>query len=117
MRPSCVAVMTMLLSGCSQAPAVNTPTPLAVPPASLSIVPRPPQTENSGWLWVMVVDLAGVCIPDAIVEIVSGQDHHMKLTQTTPCDAWGYDGGVMFTNLKPGVATKLRASAPGYLTK
>jgi hypothetical protein len=60
----------------------------------------------------MVVDEAGLCIVGATIEVVDGAGH--AVTQTTPCDAWAYDGGVVFRDLTPGVEMTLRASASGY---
>jgi hypothetical protein len=62
----------------------------------------------------MVVDESGVCIVDATVRVVRGQDLGQEITQTTPCDAWAYYGGVVFDDLAPGQEMTLRASAPGY---
>jgi hypothetical protein len=62
----------------------------------------------------MVVDEAGVCIVGATVQVVRGQSLGQSITQTTPCDAWAYDGGVVFKDLTPGVEMTLRASASGY---
>jgi hypothetical protein len=65
----------------------------------------------------MVVDETGVCIVGATVQVVSGQGLGQTITQTTPCDAWAYDGGVVFRDLTPGAEMTLRASAPGYATQ
>jgi hypothetical protein len=73
-----------------------------------------PAPLPSAWLWGMVVDNSGVCIVDATVEVVRGQGLGQSLTQTTPCGAWDYGGGVVFKDLTPGVEMTLRASAPGY---
>jgi hypothetical protein len=62
----------------------------------------------------MVVDEAGVCIVGATVQVVRGQGLGQSITQTRPCDAWAYDGGVVFSDLTPGVEMTLRASAAGY---
>jgi hypothetical protein len=65
-------------------------------------------------LWGMVVDETGVCIAGATVQVVSGERPGQIITQTTPCDAWAYDGGFVLTGLTAGVEVTLRASAPGY---
>jgi hypothetical protein len=62
----------------------------------------------------MVVDESGVCIDGATIQVVRGQSAGPSVPQTTPCDAWAYDGGVFFKNLTPGVAMTLRATAPGW---
>ena len=50
----------------------------------------------------MVIDSTGVCVVGATVEVVRGQGLGQSLTQTTPCDAWGYDGGFMFRDSGSG---------------
>jgi hypothetical protein len=62
----------------------------------------------------MVVDESGVCIVGATVQVVRGQGVGQSVKQTTPCDAWAYDGGFVFRDLTPGVEMTLRASASGY---
>jgi hypothetical protein len=62
-----------------------------------------------------VVAQSGVCIYGATVEVVRGQAAGQKMTQETPCDAWGYGGGFVFKGLRPGVPMTIRASAPGYV--
>lgn len=77
--------------------------------------PVPPTGAGGpAFLWGMVVDSTGVCIVGATVHVVAGQRAGQSISQSTPCDAWAYDGGFMFTGLTPGVAMTLRASAPGY---
>ena len=80
-------------------------------------LPHDPPLErpvSPTWLWGMVVDDTGVCIPGATVTVVKGQGLGQSITQRTPCDAWAYDGGFIFSNLTPGVAMTLRSSAVGY---
>jgi hypothetical protein len=62
----------------------------------------------------MVVDSSGVCIPGATVHVKAGQRAGEAVTQTTPCNAWGYEGGFVFKDLTVGVEMTLQASAPGY---
>jgi hypothetical protein len=62
----------------------------------------------------MVINETGACIVGATVQVVRGQGLGQSITQTTPCDAWGYDGGVIFKDLTPGVEITIRASASGY---
>jgi hypothetical protein len=97
-----LAIFTLL--GCSQENSQRSPTAPgpSVPTASLA------------WLWGMVVDEAGVCIVGATVQVVRGQNLGQSITQTTPCDAWAYYGGVDFRDLTPGEEMTLRASASGY---
>jgi hypothetical protein len=41
----------------------------------------------------MVVEESGVCIVGATVHVVREQGLGQHITQSTPCDAWAYDGG------------------------
>jgi hypothetical protein len=65
----------------------------------------------------IVIEHSGNWVEGAIVEVVSGQALGQKVTQSTPCDHWGYSGGFIFKDLTPGVAMTLRASAPGWGTQ
>lgn len=69
---------------------------------------------GTAWLIGFIVDESGGCIPGATVRVVLGQRAGETLTQKTPCDAWAYDNGFMFTSLTDGVAMTLQASAPGF---
>jgi hypothetical protein len=62
----------------------------------------------------MVIDSSGLCVEGATVEVVAGQRVGEKITQETPCDAWGHRGGFNFRNLAPNVEMTLRGSAPGW---
>lgn len=62
----------------------------------------------------MAVDPSGLCIPGATIQVVAGQAIGEPITQETPCDVWGYSGGVEYHNLTAGVSMTLRATAPGY---
>jgi hypothetical protein len=66
------------------------------------------------WIWVMVVDPNGGCIPGATIQVVAGQAGGEPITQETPCSVWDYAGGVEYHNLIAGVPMTLRATAPGY---
>ena len=116
MKFALIIFVSLTLLGCSQqgaqsflptAPGPPTPTSSPVP------VPAPPAGSLT-FLWGMVVDESGVCIVGATVQVVHGQGVGQSITQVTPCDAWSYDGGVMFRDLTPDVEMTLRASAPGY---
>ena len=74
----------------------------------------PPHEPGLTSLWGMVVDESGVCIADATVTVVAGQRLGHTATQSTPCDAWAYDGGFLFEDLTPGAEMVIRVSAPGY---
>ena len=94
-----VALVTGLaLAGCTS------PSPVA-----------PSPVNSTTFLWAMVVDGTGVCIPGASIEVVIGQGAGQTFAQATPCTAWTDDGGVVFSNLTPGRAMTLRALAPGYV--
>ncbi len=80
--------------------------------------PQNPATGNTDvWIWLMVVDQGGGCIPGATIRVVAGQDVGEPITQETPCDAWGYSGGVEYHHLIAGVPMTLRATAPGYASQ
>jgi len=68
-------------------------------------------------LWGMVIDPTGACVANATVEVVRGQRSGQRITQTTPCGAWDYDGGFVFNDLTPGAEVTLRASASGWSTE
>ncbi|MDF2774298.1 MAG: Carboxypeptidase regulatory-like domain [Geminicoccaceae bacterium] len=91
----------------------HTPTPEAPPPGPPTVPPDPPSVGV--FLWGMVVDDSGVCIPGATVRVVAGQRLGASVVQRTPCDAWAYEGGFTFEHVTAGVAMTLLASAPGYV--
>ena len=110
MKFALITFVTLVLFACSP----SAPTgPRAVPPVSPQ-APPPQAPASRAWLWGMVVDEGGACIAGATVQVVAGQAVGQSLTQMTPCDAWAYDGGVVFQDLTPGVEMTLRASASGY---
>ena len=78
---------------------------------------EPPVVPATTFLWVMVVEDSGVCIPGATIRALQGQRAGESFTQKTPCDAWAYDGGVLFENLRIGEEMTLQATAPGYLAQ
>jgi hypothetical protein len=109
-----IIFVSLTLLGCSQeSPRSSLPAAPGPPIPTASPVPSPP-AGSSTFLWGMVVDESGVCIVGAAVQVVSGQGLGQSMTQITPCDAWSYDGGVIFRDLTPGVEMTLRASASGY---
>jgi hypothetical protein len=75
---------------------------------------NPPTGSATVWIWVMVVDPSGACIPGATVQVVAGQAVGNPITQQTPCSVWDYAGGVEYHDLAAGVSMTLRATAPGY---
>lgn len=111
MKFALLLVATLTLVGCSH----DSPQPSPVapsPPAAPS--PPPAAPAGSAVVWAMVVNEGGACIDSATIQVVRGQSAGVNVPQTTPCDAWGYDGGVVFKDLTPGVAMTLRATAPGW---
>ena len=107
MRIALTILSTMTLLGCSQEDVQVLPTsPVPVPPVQ--------PASSLAWLWGMVVDESGVCIPGATATVVRGQGLGQSIKQTTPCNAWAYDGGFVFKDLTPGVEMTLRVSAGGY---
>jgi hypothetical protein len=110
-----VISVTLILFGCSEESAQRLPTAPSPPVQTAS--PPPPPSDSLAWLWGFVVAPSGGCIEGATVQVVGGQGLGQSITQTTPCDAWAYDGGFEFKDLTPGVAMTLRASAPGWSTQ
>jgi hypothetical protein len=78
---------------------------------------NPPTGNTDTWIWLMVVDQTGACITGATIQVVAGQDVGEPITQQTPCDAWGEEGGVEYHHLTAGMSMTLRATAPGYATE
>jgi len=124
MRFGLILVMALSVAACGSGgiPATS-PSPPAPPPAAPPPVPDPPAPPSpapipdvTGILWVMVFPEggSGICLPEATVQAIVEGTVVQSGTQT-PCDYWGYDGGVLFKNL-PVREVTLRASAPGYRT-
>ena len=114
MKMVLTVLVALTLVGCSRDgadPFPTAPSPLAGT-GSLS-----PTGGSLAMLSGLVVTESGVCIVGATVEVVRGQGLGQSITQTTPCDAWGYSGGFVFSNLSPGVEMTLRAGAPGYASQ
>jgi hypothetical protein len=115
MKFALIIFVSLTLLGCShESTQSSLPTSPGPPIPTASPVPTPAPAGSLTFLWGMVVDGSGVCIVGATVQVVSGQGLGQSMRQTTPCDAWSYDGGVMFRDLTPGVEMTLRASASGY---
>jgi len=79
-------------------------------------ITAPPSTGTAkAFLWTMVLDRDGKCIPGATLTVVRGQDSGMVVSPDPDCDYWSYSGGYTFENLVPLVPMTLRASATGYV--
>jgi hypothetical protein len=105
MKTALTILSTLTLLGCSAESVQRLPTTPELPPN---------QPVSPVWLWGMVVHDSGVCIVGATVTVVRGQHVGETITQTTPCDAWAYDGGFVFKYLTEGVEMTLRTSAVGF---
>ena len=99
--------LAILMLGCDN----SASGPLSSMPSSPTANPAP--ANGLTFVWAMVIDNSGACIPGGTVEVVAGQGFGQRLAQA-PCDAWSHDGGVVFRDLTPGRQMTMRASAPGY---
>ncbi len=57
---------------------------------------------------------SAICIEGATIQIVGAQGAGEAIPQETPCDYWGYYGGLLLKDLTPGVEVTLHGAAPGY---
>ena len=110
MKFSIAILVIVVLAGCSNESVPRMPT--AASPVAAPASPTP--TTGSALLWVMVLDDSGGCIEGATIQIVRAEGAGEAIPQSTPCDAWGYDGGLLLKDLTPGVKLTLRGAASGY---
>jgi hypothetical protein len=110
LRFALIVFVGTIVCGCSEQSVARVPTAPDLPANGSPAAP----VNSAAWLWAMVVDDTGVCIAGASVEVVRGQDLGHRITQTMQCDAWTYDGGVVFKDLTVGSEMTLRATASGY---
>ena len=76
-----------------------------------------PRLSASGTIIIgSIVDVTGVCIKDAVAEIVAGPGVGARITQKGDCDAWSDVPGFTF-NLAPGDTPTIRASAAGHVSQ
>jgi hypothetical protein len=109
-----ILVIAVVLAGCSREGVPPTPTAPTSPVAPAPPAPPPP-TTGSALLWVMVLPSdSAICIEGATIQIVGAQGAGEAIPQETPCDYWGYDGGLLLKDLTPGVEVTLRGAATGY---
>src|SRR5436309_11160343 len=97
MKIAVVVSVLLPLFGCSHDTS-GVHLPAAPSPRVVTVTPVPPPNATTS-LWGMVVDVTGACIVGATVEVVGGQALGQRLTQTTPCSAWDYDGGFLYEDL------------------
>jgi hypothetical protein len=110
-----VAILVIVaLAGCSRESVPRIPTAPDSSVASPAPPAPPAPPTGSALLWVMVIDQGGGCIDGATVQIVGAQGAGEPIPQETPCGAWDYGGGLLLTDLTPGVALTLRGEATGY---
>lgn len=106
MKLAVTFVAALSLFGCSEDRTNRlpvTPSPTPVPPNATAVIAR-------------VIDQNGSCIVGATVQVVAGQATSKSMVQTQPCGYWDYGHELIFSNLVPGLALTLRATAPGYTT-
>ena len=109
MKFAVISLVTFTFLGCSEDSVPTVPAPFVT--AAPAPAPIPGQTT---FVWVVVIDDAGVCIRGATVEVVGGQGLGKTVAQNTPCSYWDPDFAAQFRDLIPGVPLTLRASAEGY---
>jgi hypothetical protein len=105
-----VLVVTASSIGCS--PDSGQRSAIAPTPPVTTPVPTPTPGSLASLSGYVVDDQ--LCVEGATVQVVAGQGVGRSVAQTTPCSIWDYGGGFSFTDLTPGVAMTLRASAPRY---
>jgi len=110
-------LVIVALAGCSREsvsriPTAASPVAAPAPPDAPSASPAP--ATGSALLWVMVIEKSGGCIEGATIQIVRAEGAGQAIPQSTPCGAWDYDGGLLLTDLTPGVELTLRGAASGY---
>jgi hypothetical protein len=111
MKFSIAILVIVALAGCSRESVPRIPTA----PASPGPAPAPPAPPTgSALLWVMVISETGGCVEGATIQIVGAEGAGEPIPQRTPCGAWDYDGGLLLTDLTPGVKLTLRGAASGY---
>ena len=108
-----VAILVIVaLAGCSRESGPRIPTAPASPVADPA--PPAPTAPPTGQIWVMVIGESGACIDGATIQVVRAEGAGEPIPQTTPCGVWDYDGGLLLTDLTPGVELTLRGAASGY---
>lgn len=119
MKVGIAILVIVVLIGCSSEGVPRTPTAPApsvtpTPTVGSALPPVASTPTGSALLWVMVIDKTGACIDAATIQMVGTQGAGEPIPQRTPCSAWDDDGGLLLTNLTPGVELTLRGAATGY---
>jgi hypothetical protein len=110
-----VAILVIVaLAGCSRESVPRIPTAPASPIANPAPPAPPAPPTGSAQLWVMVIGESGACIDGATIQIVGAEGAGDPIPQRTPCDVWDDGGGLLLTDLTPGVELTLRGAASGY---
>ena len=100
-----------LIVACAGEP--SRPSPSA-PSGGAPPIPSP-RPYTKAFLWVIVADSSGHCIPGASLRVVRGQlSGQTRVQDDTPCSVWDYGMGTFFSELEPGVEMTITASARGY---
>src|SRR6188472_92712 len=106
MKLGVTILLIVVLAGCSSESVPRIPTAPAPPVAPAPPTPPTP-TTSSALLWVMVINEGGACIDGATIQILGAQGAGEPIPQRTPCGVWDYDGGLLLTDLTPGVELTL----------
>ena len=111
------ASLSVACAGEPSRPSSNAPSGSAPDVPGVTATPTTPNTPTSStaFLWVVVADSEGFCIPGGSVRVVRGQlAGETRVQDNLPCSVWDYGMGVFFFELEPGVEMTITASAPGY---
>ena len=106
-----------LLVACAGEPSRPLPSAPSSGAPSVPGTPTTPSTPTSAkaFLWVVVADSDGFCIPGGSIRVVRGQlAGETRVQDDTPCSVWDYGMGIFLSGLEPGVKMTITASASGY---
>jgi len=114
------ASLIVACAGEPSRPSPNAPSDSAPDVRGESATPTTPTTpstpaSSTGFLWVVVADSDGFCIPGGSIRVVRGQlAGETRVQDDRPCSVWDYGMGINFQELELGVEITLTASASGY---
>ena len=115
--PWMLSALIVACAGEPSRPSPSIPSPAAPNVPAISPAPTTP-TATKGFLWVVVADSDGFCIPGASIRVVRGQlAGETRVQDDMPCSVWDYGMGIEFSGLEPGVEMTITASASGYADK